>query len=330
MKRSLIPLAIILVMLALPLPLSESAATIERVGQPDAARDYFGELSSAGDSGAAMSATGFMSRNLDSLQISIANSYADPGTHSGALDLTEYLVPGWTLYNVTILTNNITAAPERETMGITPNDYIMIRNDTGQVTDALYQAFYNQPHDGRLENYTFSYMAPYYSSSLGDAYLGVRSNFSNSQTNTTGWITPFSQILTDTSVTHDCSADNAVLNQSTYYYTVIDGTGMIGTYAGAWYFNSIYWRSSSSVLGLQTGYRLRDADWYTYSGIFRQEAELNYTYTPWNKTASESLMYPQPTDVSISANSTALTGLIWTFASDYKSIKLDSHRVVQQ
>ena len=120
MKRSLIPLAIILLMLALPRPLSERAATIERVGQPNAALEYFGDLSSAGDSGAAMSATEFMSRSLDSLQISIANSYTDSGTHSGELDLTDYLIPGWTLYNATMMLNNLTAAPEREVVGVDP------------------------------------------------------------------------------------------------------------------------------------------------------------------------------------------------------------------
>ena len=317
MKRNPIPLAIILVMLALPLPIGESATAIERVSQPDAAHDYFGELSSAGDSGAAMSATAFMSRNVDSLQTSVLNSYASSGTHSGALDLSDYLIPGWTLYNVSILANTITAAPERETMGITPNGYIRIRNNTGQVTDALYQAFYSQPHDGKLENYTFSYLASYYLSSLGDAYLGVRSNFSDSQTNTTGWTTPFVQGITDTSVTHDCSADNAVLNQSTYYYVVIDGTKMTGTYIDPnWYFNTINWRSSTALTGLETGYSIRDDDWYIYEGGLRHEAELNYTYTPWNKTASEPLVYSQPDNVSLSANSTALTGLIWTFASD--------------
>ena len=131
MKRNPIPLVIILVMLALPLPIGESAAVIGRASQPDAAFDYFGELSSAGDSGAAMSSTAFMSRNVDNLQTSVLNSYASSGTHSGSLDLTDYLISGWTLYNVTVLADSITAAPERETMGITPNGYIRIRNNTG-------------------------------------------------------------------------------------------------------------------------------------------------------------------------------------------------------
>jgi hypothetical protein len=285
--------------------------------QVDKGSTDFTLLASAGGNGSRTCSVAYMSRQITNEAFSILNNYENPGIHTDELDLTAHHRPGWTLFGVTVNVDNITAAPEREFL-VTPEvaNYIMIQNDSGQVTDVLYQEFYNQPHDGRLDNYSLGYRAPYYSSDLGDAYLGVRNNFSDPQSNTTGWVTPFSITLSDVVYTHDTSSDGAILNGSTYYYVVIDGTKMTGFFAVQWYFNTVHWRSSSLVEGLETGYHLRPNTWDTYTGIIREEAELNYTYTPWNKTADAPFVYTAPEQVSLTGNASTLAGDSWFFSSD--------------
>jgi hypothetical protein len=216
--------------------------------------------------------------------------------------------------------DNITATYEKERLIPYANDYIKIENASGTVTDALYQAFYNQPHDGMLENYSIGYRAPYYDSGNGDPYLGVRSNFSDPATDVTGWIAPFSTSSVNTTATHDCSAENALLNASTVYYVVINGTHMTGVDFGSfWLTNIIQWRSSKALLGGETGYHIRNTgDWEKYQTHpdFWQEGELNYTYTPWNTTSNSAMVYTSPQDIQLKGNSTVLTGNTWTFSSN--------------
>ncbi|MCK5239699.1 MAG: hypothetical protein KAR33_09145, partial [Candidatus Thorarchaeota archaeon] len=311
---------LVILILVVLLVLSSSPSTVGTSDQP--VEDYNTsfvhntpfDLSSAGDSGTGLTADLYASRAISGLDLSIQNSYASVNTHAGDIDLSGYQISGWNLYKVVVDSTLITATPERESTQITQNSYIQIRNNTGLVSDALYQEFYNQPHDGKLDNYTIIYIAPYYTISLGKAYLVVRSDYTDSSTNETSWTSPFSQGLTDTTLTHDVSSDNAVLNQSTPYYVVLDGTAMTGVYAGGWFFNQLYWRSSSSVLGDETGYHLRGDAWYQYTGISREEAFLDYTYTPWNKTGSSALTYSDPSAISLTGNSSSLTGTSWTFS----------------
>ena len=300
---------LVILILVVLLVLSSSPSTVGTSDQP--VEDYNTsfvhntpfDLSSAGDSGTGLTADLYASRTISGLDLSIQNSYASVNTHAGDIDLSGYQISGWNLYKVVVDSTLITATPERESTQITQNSYIQIRNNTGLVSDALYQEFYNQPHDGKLDNYTIIYIAPYYTISLGKAYLVVRSDYTDSSTNETSWTSPFSQGLTDTTLTHDVSSDNAVLNQSTPYYVVLDGTAMTGVYAGGWFFNQLYWRSSSSVLGDETGYHLRGDAWFQYTGISREEEFLDYTYTPWNKTGSSALTYSDPSAISLTGNS---------------------------
>ncbi len=296
-----------------------------------------GILSSAGGQGDNRQSVAYMTRTFTGQELAILNSYLSPNTHEETLDLSQFQIAGWSLYEAEMDVNSITATAERETMGIVPNNYITIHNDTydaeptGLTTDALYQEFYGKTHDGRLESYTFTYVAPYYTTSLGVAYLVVRSDYSDPSTNTTGYITPFSQSLSEQTLLHDCSGDNAIMDASAPYYVVIDGTAMFGVYAGGWRFNRIYWDARSAP-GLETGYHLWDySSWYIFEGLGRMEAELNYTYTPWNKTTSSPLQYGSPTDVSLRANLTALSGLTWTFtdSSNLTEIDFDSNQSVK-
>ncbi|MGQ4912734.1 MAG: hypothetical protein ACP6KW_11240 [Candidatus Thorarchaeota archaeon] len=293
-------------------------------------------LAQAGGGGDDRESTAFMSYTIESQTLDVNNSYQSPAQHTGEIDLTGYHISGWTLYRAVMNVGSMTAIAERETMGITPNDYIKIHNDTydsktNLTTDALYQEFYNQNHDGKLENYSINYLAPQYDTYLGTAYLVVRSDYSDPSTNTTGWIAPFSQVFSEQTVTHDCSSDNAILDASTSYYVVIDGTGMTGMFLGTWRFNRIYW-PAQTTLGLETGYHVRDySTWYICEGLFPKEAELNYTYTPWNKTTNAALTYADPTDVSLRGNLTTLSGLSWEFEdnSNMNVIQFDSHQSVE-
>ncbi|MFW9976388.1 MAG: hypothetical protein ACFFDQ_14040, partial [Candidatus Thorarchaeota archaeon] len=277
-------------------------------------------LSEAGSSGNDINTIQYMSRVLTGNQLRILNSYTD-STHRGLINLSSHQVASWTLYAVDIHANSITATAERKSLNVIKNSVIKIENDTlgtSLTTDALYQSFYNLPHDGKLENYSLTYNSPYYQpSQLGYAFLVVRSDYTSLGANETSWISPFTQTLSDTIITHDVSGDSAILNASTYYYVVIDGTAMTGQeVAGSWYFNQINWRAQVA-LGLQTGYHLWDDNtWYLYQGVGQREAELNYTYTPWNRTSNSPMVYDSAESISLTNTTYALSGTSWSFISD--------------
>ncbi|MFW9963758.1 MAG: carboxypeptidase-like regulatory domain-containing protein [Candidatus Sifarchaeia archaeon] len=319
MRRVLVPFLMLVIILSVPNTGQVDFAQIgDAISNQISANDSV--LSHAGSSGNTSSTILYMSRIISGLNFGIYNSYIDLN-HNGLLDLTGYHVPGWSLYKAVIDATSIDAAAERVSLNVNPTTYIRIRNDTGVTdltTDVLYQEFYNQAYDGKLENYTIGYNVPYYDPTLGEGYLVVRSDFSDPLTNTTGWITPFFQAIPDQTTTHDCASDNAILNASTPYYVVIDGTGMVGDYSiplDEWFFNKIYWRAQP-VLGLETGGRIRDYPaWYTYGIGNEREAELNYTYTPWNKTSSSPMIFANAEAISLKGNLTALSATSWSFVS---------------
>jgi len=278
------------------------------------------ELSSAGGDNTT-SVLKYFTREMTGLNLGIYNSYNNLN-HNAQLDLSAYQLPGWTLVAVEVKANSITATAERATLGITPgaNDYIQIWNDTikGLTTNALYQAFYGQSHDGKLENYSLVYKSNYYDVSNGQASLGVRSVYNDKTKNVTGWITPWIQNpISKQIATHDCSGDNAILNASTYYYVVIDGSTMVGV-PGTSLFNMVWWSASKSVTGLATGYHLFGdpmSTWYSFIGLEQAEAMVNYTYVPWNKTTNAAIVYNTAEEINLSGNTTSLTGLSWIFTN---------------
>ncbi|MHA1938528.1 MAG: hypothetical protein ACW97O_10000, partial [Candidatus Thorarchaeota archaeon] len=331
MRKSLIPIIIIMLIFAIPSNSENQASLVEgNNSSPFIARE--GMLSSAGGSGSDASSDLYLSRSLSDWTTGVLNTYGSPNTHQGVIDLSSHLIAGWTLYSVEIQVDNITAAPEREVLVTSPNSFIEIWNDTavGDVYDALYQAFYGQPHDGKLINYSLGYRAPYYNSANGDAYLGVWTDYTDYTTAVTSLVTPFAMTSSVTTTTHDTSGDNAILDAGIYYYVVINGTHMTGSPPPPqWLFNIISWRSTDAFEGLDSGYHYRnDNNWYDYTGpVARQEAELNYTYTPWNSSGGVPLVYAQPEDVSLDINSTAMTGSTWRFTSssgNITSLQIDS------
>lgn len=334
MRKVLIPLLIIAIILSVPNVNQINQSQIEDIIAPQQISDVK-ILSSAGSSGTDVNTVQYISRTLSGNQFGIYNSYIDP-SHYGVIDLSSYQISGWTLYGVDIDATGITATSERVSLNVDRQSEIKIENDTlgtHLTTDALYQSFYNLPHDGKLENYSLTYLAPYYQpSSLGYAYMVIRSDYSDSQTNETGWISPFVQDINPRVLTHDCSADNAILNASTYYYAVMDGTAMTGIkIISTWYFNQIHWKADTTSTS-PTGYHLRDDNnWYLYQGIGQRDADLNYTYTPWNKTSNAALTYPSAESISLTGNSTSLMGTSWSFESltNITAISFQSNQSVE-
>ncbi|MFX1273051.1 MAG: hypothetical protein ACFFAX_15315, partial [Promethearchaeota archaeon] len=170
---------ILLFIILLPLPpigFVESGSSVSPWNEPLTSEGQ-GTLASAQGVGNGLDTISYFSRSITNQQSEILNSYENPNSHSSSLSLTQYLIAGWTLYSVSISIDSITAAPERESLISDADDYIRIENATGDVTDALYQGFYNQPHKGKLQNYTIIYRSPYYDFTNGDAYLGVRGDY---------------------------------------------------------------------------------------------------------------------------------------------------------
>ncbi|MHA2117638.1 MAG: hypothetical protein ACW98J_01850, partial [Candidatus Thorarchaeota archaeon] len=69
---------------------------------------------SASGAGADQVSNAYMSRAITGQQVSILNSYISPNSHETLLDLSGYLESGWTLYEVEIDAQSLTAAVERE------------------------------------------------------------------------------------------------------------------------------------------------------------------------------------------------------------------------
>ncbi|MBE0527176.1 MAG: hypothetical protein IH631_09555, partial [Candidatus Thorarchaeota archaeon] len=310
MKRVVVLIVALLIALG-AVPVGMEPFQIETdTGLPNGINQDSSVLSSASSSGMTYTSLAYMTQSVQSQTVQILNSYSNPTSHSGNLDFSNYQISGWNLYNITMEITSINAIAERESTGVSASTHIDIVNASGAITDVLYQAFYNQGHNGKLENYSLDYRAPFYDSGLGDAYLVIRSDYSDAQTNQTDYLTPFSQVGTYSTVTDDCSSQNVILNANQPYYAVFDGTALSGFYAGGWWFNTIYWRAANT-LGVRTGYHYRNDPsmvyWYVYQGIpaINWEADFRYTYTPWNTSSNTAITYSDPSSVSLTGNSTA-------------------------
>ena len=321
MKRALILLSIVTLFLLTP-AVGMNQALVSQHNSNNQVNYEDGVLvSEAGGTGNSVSNLAYMTTTISGLSMGIYNSYAD-SSHQYTLDLSSYQRSGWTLDNVEISATSIIAAPEHVSHEVDISGYsnsINIENDTAGTsltTDALYQEFYNLPHDGRLENYSIVTKVEYYlPSQLGYAYMVVRDDYSSLAANVTGFISPFTQSLSPVTYTHDCSGDNAILTASTPYYVVIDGTAMVGLYSGGWWFNKIFWYSEPTN-NYETGYHNWDYDvWDIYELIDQMDANLNYTYTPWNSTSSSAIQYSAAEQISLFADGSPQTGLQWSLSS---------------
>ncbi|MHA2067977.1 MAG: hypothetical protein ACXABY_26750, partial [Candidatus Thorarchaeota archaeon] len=227
MRRTSIPLIVVVLILAMPL--SENQVPVHsdhsRTNTPNAGTQFLpSDASGAGSSSQAML---FMGRTFTGLQTSVVNEYSDSDKHNGSLDLSSYLVSGWTLYKAVMNVTSMEATVEREVVGSTSSPGLGYRieeyNPDVYYSD-LAQGFYSQPHDGRLLNYSVVYSTfGYVTATRGTAYLEIRSIY-DSTTNLTN-----QYALTAEEVGfawHTTSGENLSLSQNSEYFAVINGTDL--------------------------------------------------------------------------------------------------------
>ncbi|MHA1770321.1 MAG: hypothetical protein ACTSYL_02200 [Candidatus Thorarchaeota archaeon] len=283
-------------------------------------------IAGAEGQGQQSNAISYFSREITGLSLPVLNTYDAVSQHNGSLDLTPYLLPGWTLYNVTMKIDNITAAPERETVGVNPQTesfkIYKVSDSPLILVRALTQGFYNRPHNGSLLNYsiyyqTFGYGNPTY----GYAYAYVLSDYSSFSSNVTNPVNLTSKETGYEWATY--TTRNTILNATSTYYTTINGLNL--NYVSGNY-PTIQWYSESSQGNFYT-------DIYTsaWSGTNQNfEALFNYTYIPWDTGLDRPMLFQTPSEVSLTANSTpVLTTDSYTFTSNSQnitSIKFNSNQ----
>ncbi|MFW9850526.1 MAG: hypothetical protein ACFFF4_15450, partial [Candidatus Thorarchaeota archaeon] len=311
--RKILVIAALVVLLVF----TSSSETTDVTSYPSDTQEYITNspnyhlLSDAGGLGDPSQAVVFFSRQINGQSMSLINSYAAVNTHSTSLDLSNYWVPGWTLYNATMSVSGMTAVSEHVVVGSaeTPGTGLRIwEYNTDVYYNHLSQGFYNRTHDGKLENYTASYFTLSYNTGLrGTAYFEIRSDYSNASSNIT---TPFA--LVDHPVGFDwetISGESVILSENGTYYAIVDGSDLhedsiVFTYP------SIFWGADSTSVFDTRRYSTEFSSW---SNPLSLEALLNYTYVPWNSTSNSALTFSSPLDVQLTANSSSLVGSEWIF-----------------
>ncbi|MFX1542487.1 MAG: hypothetical protein ACFFCR_05745, partial [Promethearchaeota archaeon] len=285
--------------------------------------------SSASGEGEEQVSTAYMSRTIGSQQVSILNSYTSPDTHEMLLDLSEYLESGWLLYKVEIDAQSVTAAPEREVVGVASipgQDFRIEEYIPNFYYTQLANGFYNKPHNGSLLNYSLSYSTEYYNTALrGTSYLVISDDYRDSSggLTTPEAMSPHDSAFAWTTV----DGENINLTQNTVYYTVINGTDLHEDTI-SYDYPIIYWGVESAAGSYATRiYSTEILDWFSVS----YEALLNYTYIPWDIDTNSAQVYSTTSDVSLECNSTAFVNDAWnsaTFAQNISAITLSANQSV--
>lgn len=256
----------------------------------------------------------FMDRSISNQFISISNTFANTNTHVSLIDLSSYQIPGWTLYKVVINQENMTSITEREVLGVnfkipTSDEFFTIHEyETGLFYDQLAQGFYNQSHDGQLQNLSILYQSPTYDPGFSNyAYLDIRSNYQDGNTNMVSSVPLF-----DVGYTHTWAniTENVILDANTVYYALINGTDLnqiSGDYP------RIRWMAQDGAGTFPTWRHDTDGDNWGSERLY--EALLNYTYIPWNKTSNSALVYSNPTTINLNINGTPASGSLWIINS---------------
>ncbi len=252
------------------------------------------------------------SRNIQSPDIDIMNSYANTSSHAASIDLSSYQLPGWTLYEVQVDANSITAIAEREVLGVSKDissfkieEY---NSDFGWRSTSLAQGFYEMPHDGQLLNYSFYYDSPIYNPAQhGWAYYSVLSDYQDSSSNLVGYTQLPTRVISGAGW-ENATVAPIVLGADTQYYAVINGSTLIKTS----YYPDIQWIAES---GAGTFASQQYDSRFTAWGSFSCEALLNYTYIPWNTTANAALVFANPSSIAFNLNGTPASGSTWTISS---------------
>ena len=280
---------------------------------PSPTFDYL--TSSANGTGTSRSIDVYFSRTISSQQLSLSNTYADPNHHNFSLDLTQYHLAGWDLYRADISVSNIVAALEREVVGVGGTDTgFQIREviPPGDIfIEELAQGFYNQPHNGSLHNYSY-----YYRSSLldapetyGYAFATIRNQYNVSSTNITASVNVTHSAIDTWSTV---SGEDVILNASTYYWAMIDGTNLVKDVV---YPFIIWWAEDTA--GSYPAHLFLNSWTLNRPNM----AVFNYTYTPWDTSSNNALQYTDPTHIDLQANSSGLSAFDWSWTAGSGNLK---------
>ncbi len=287
------------------------------VGNPAQSRDIMGREHSPfiesdyGGTGSDLTTTAIMSRAFSGGNLSILNTYGSPDEHNATIDLSDYQIPGWTLYNVTIDIESLVAAPERETVGVNGQTWdFKIEETGGSYWTQLAQGFYDQPYNGSLQNYSLYYSTARYDPVYNNyAYFVIRRAYNNDTSN----VTSYSTVPAYISGTWHTENIRVNLTADDTYYLIIDGRQLIEHEER---FPEIEWRAES-VDGDFNSYKYMSPNW----NYFAREALLNYTYIPWNQTSNSPLLF-NASEVSLRANQTPISGNRASFETPGSNITL--------
>ncbi len=326
--RGVIPLLGILILgLTIPTPLStvdyynaDSSSNFPQLNDS-------GVISSVGSTGNDIDSVMIYSRKIQNLNIDIMNSFANTSSHSESIDLSSYQLPGWTLYEVKVDADNITAIAESEILGASKDvsSFKIEEYNTlfGWSYTSLAQGFYEMPHDGQLLNYSFYYDSPIYSPAQhGWAYYSVLSDYQDSSSNVVGYTQLPTRVISGAGWQNTTVA-SVILDADTEYYVIINGSALTKTT----FYPDIRWIAETAAGAFTSQqYDSRFSLWGTYSC----EALLNYTYIPWNTTANESLVFSDPSSIALNLSGTPVSGSTWTIssASNITSLQISTNQSV--
>ncbi|MBS3795920.1 MAG: hypothetical protein KGY80_13535, partial [Candidatus Thorarchaeota archaeon] len=238
-----------------------------------------------------------MSRTITDLNTSVLNTYAKPENHNGTINISDYQIPGWTLYNTTIDIESLRGGPEKETVGVDGETWNFKIEKSGFTYTQLAQGFYDQPYNGSLQNYSIYYRSAYYDPNNNNpAYFVIRRTYNNDTSN----VTSHSVVPYHVSGAWYTENDMVNLTADHEYYLIIDGRALV-EYEGN--FPEIEWRAEQSKGEFSTFRYSQESGWD--STELNWEALLNYTYIPWNQTSNSPLLF-STTEVSLRANQTSV------------------------
>lgn len=270
--------------------------------------------SEVGGFGDSFSTSIFLSKDVSAQQVNILNTYADTATHTGSVDLIPHLIPGWHLYQADITMNSLTAIAEKKVVGVTYENYnFAVLEFMGTFYSQLAQGFYNQPYNGSLQNYSIYYSTTNYdSANRGDAFFTINSNYMT-----------LSNMTNRVNMTeHDSSyswevvpGEGADLDANTVYWAILNGSLLKKYGSPVPVYPDIYWGSQNDA-GSFGSYQKGTSAW----DLKILEALFRYSYIAWNRTGGTPLEFSSPEDISLTANSQAQTGLLWTFTSDLTNL----------
>jgi len=313
MRKHIVVLILVILVLSAVQDVDNPKRSLNQLNEQNISHSVLGSTASASGRGNSHVATMFFDRTISEQEIEIFNTYRNTVTHSVDLDLSPYLISGWRLSNVQIITSGISAALEREVVADTfENLDFSIAKISGTFYPQIAQGFYNFPHDGVLVNYSI-----YYSTALYDPDLRGNASFVVRRGNA---IETASDITTHVNMTASdavpswavLGGENALLYANTLHWAVIDGS-LLQEFAS--YYPYIYWMSEDGA-GIYPSKRKGTTLWNTYN----LEALMNYTYIPWNQTAGAPLTYSSPQQVDLKCNASTITSLSFDFFSSTKNI----------